>query len=122
MMHGSLKKAYDCLQEPLSKFLQSSLPDWILFDYASYWLPDIARKLNIPTVYFSVFRPSSLCYMGSGDEEYRTSIQDCTVPPKWISFPTTVSYRLFEALKIFSGTLTEYESNITDFHRCQKNN
>ncbi|KHN05397.1 Putative UDP-rhamnose:rhamnosyltransferase 1 [Glycine soja] len=31
-----LKKAYDGLQEPLTKFLERCKPDWIIFDFAPY--------------------------------------------------------------------------------------
>uniref|UniRef100_A0A6N2KUI2 Anthocyanidin 3-O-glucosyltransferase n=1 Tax=Salix viminalis TaxID=40686 RepID=A0A6N2KUI2_SALVM len=100
---GLLEKAYDLLQEPLSQFLQSSHPNWILFDFSPYWLPTIARKLNIPTCFFSIFIAASLCYIcpASGDEDHRRVVEDYTVKPKWITIPSSVSYRLFESIKLF---------------------
>ncbi|KAJ6683057.1 GLYCOSYLTRANSFERASE [Salix koriyanagi] len=100
---GLLEKAYDLLQEPLSQFLQSSHPNWILFDFSPYWLPTIARKLNIPTCFFSIFIAASLCYIcpASGDEDHRRVVEDYTLKPKWITIPSSVSYRLFESIKIF---------------------
>ncbi|EEF28862.1 UDP-glycosyltransferase 91A1 [Ricinus communis] len=115
-----LKKAYDCLQEPLSNFLQSSLPDWIVFDFVSYWVPDIACKFNIPSVYFSIFISACLCYLSSGEEDYRRVIEDYIVAPKWVPFPSKVAYRLFEVRKIFEAGITGDESNIYDIKRFQE--
>ncbi|KAF3678742.1 putative UDP-glycosyltransferase 91A1-like [Capsicum annuum] len=50
-----LKIAHDGLEEPMAKFLEDSAPDFILFDFASYWIPSLASKFNIPTAYFSIF-------------------------------------------------------------------
>ncbi|KAB5556216.1 hypothetical protein DKX38_007125 [Salix brachista] len=100
---GLLEKAYDLLQEPLSQFLQSSHPNWILFDFSPYWLPTITGKLNIPTCFFSIFIAASLCYIcpASGDEDHRRAVEDYTLKPKWITIPSSVSYRLFESIKLF---------------------
>ncbi|KAJ8771185.1 hypothetical protein K2173_025864 [Erythroxylum novogranatense] len=116
-----LKKAYDLLQEPLSSFLQSCVPDCVLYDFAAYWVPCIARKLNIPSVYFSIFTASVNCYVSpaSGDEDYRREVEDYTVTPKWVPFPSTVAYRFFEVSKIFSG-ITGNESDISDFYRFRE--
>ncbi|CAN1829083.1 UDP-glycosyltransferase 91A1 [Linum perenne] len=76
-----LKKAYDLLQTPLADFLSSSRPDWILFDYVPFWLPNLARELSIPTVYFSIFLASVMAYVSPppGEADYRrTAIQ------KWL--------------------------------------
>ncbi|KAK6923265.1 hypothetical protein RJ641_011569 [Dillenia turbinata] len=66
-----LKMAYDGLEEPLARFLETSKPDWIPHDYFSHWVSPIATKL----------------------EHY-------TVPPKWISFPTNVSFRPCEVKRL----------------------
>ena len=31
-----LKKAFDNLEEPLTKFLERSTPDWFIYDFAPY--------------------------------------------------------------------------------------
>uniref|UniRef100_A0A2P2P111 UDP-glucosyltransferase n=1 Tax=Rhizophora mucronata TaxID=61149 RepID=A0A2P2P111_RHIMU len=113
-----LKKAYDLLQEPLTQFLQSSPPDWILFDFAPYWLPAIARKLNIANAFFSIFTAATVNFACSprGVEDYRAVSEDYTVTPNWIPFPSTVAFRYFEALKLFAG-LTGSESNVSDIYR-----
>lgn len=50
-----LKKAFDGLQESLTKFLERSTPDWIICDFAQYWLPPISSKLGISSIFFSIF-------------------------------------------------------------------
>ncbi|KAK2971875.1 hypothetical protein RJ640_000892 [Escallonia rubra] len=44
-----LKIAFDSLESQLTQFLQTAdpKPDWIIFDYASHWLPPLADKLGI---------------------------------------------------------------------------
>lgn len=118
---GFLEKAYDCLQEPLTQFLQSSLPDWILFDFVPYWLPAIAHKLNIHNGYFSIFTAASIAFVSpaSGDEDYRKVVEDYTVTPKWVPFPSTVAFRLFEALKCFPAILGN-ESNLSVSYRFRE--
>nr|AVW82166.1 putative UDP-glucosyltransferase UGT91A10 [Barbarea vulgaris subsp. arcuata] len=113
------KIAFDGLQIPVTKFLESSKPDWILHDFAPYWLPPISRRLGIKTGFFSAFTGASLGIIKPpGFEEYRTSPEDLLTPPKWVPFETPVSYRLFECRFIFNGFLVEpIEGNVSDVHR-----
>ncbi|GAA0186289.1 hypothetical protein LIER_33577 [Lithospermum erythrorhizon] len=39
--------AFDGLESGLTNVLESSNADWIIYDFVPYWLPPIARKLNI---------------------------------------------------------------------------
>nr|AFJ53032.1 UDP-glycosyltransferase 1 [Linum usitatissimum] len=99
---GYLKRAYDLLQHQLSTFLQSSNPDFIICDYAPFWLPPIARRLGIPTVFFSIFIASVLAFTSppadDEDEDYRKTVEDLTEKPRWVPFETTSGYyRPFEA-------------------------
>ncbi|KAK7386197.1 hypothetical protein VNO78_26236 [Psophocarpus tetragonolobus] len=55
-----LKKAFDGLQHPLTTFLERSKPDWIICDFAAYWLPPISSKLGISCIFFSIFSASSM--------------------------------------------------------------
>ncbi|MED6187988.1 hypothetical protein PIB30_081720 [Stylosanthes scabra] len=50
-----LKKAFDGLQEPLTKFLESSTPHFVLYDFAPFWLPPICSNLGIPCIFFCIF-------------------------------------------------------------------
>ncbi|XP_059453952.1 putative UDP-rhamnose:rhamnosyltransferase 1 [Corylus avellana] len=117
-----LKKAHDGLQQPLSHFLETSAPDWIIHDFAPHWLPPIATKLGISRAFFSIFKASSLCFFGPSKSsvteahEPRTEPKDFTVPPKWVPFPTKIAYRLFEAKKIFES-FEENASGVSDWFR-----
>lgn len=42
-----LKASYDELRNPMAEFLKTSAPDWILHDFASYWLCPIALQLRL---------------------------------------------------------------------------
>ncbi|MFQ6638447.1 hypothetical protein Gotur_016998 [Gossypium turneri] len=60
----SLKKAYDKLQDPLTEFLKNSNVNWIIHDFAPYWLPRVATLLGINLVFFSTFNATSFVSMG----------------------------------------------------------
>nr|XP_023878236.1 putative UDP-rhamnose:rhamnosyltransferase 1 [Quercus suber]XP_023878244.1 putative UDP-rhamnose:rhamnosyltransferase 1 [Quercus suber] len=115
-----LKLAHDGLEEPLSHFLESSAPDWIIHDFAPHWLPPIATKLGISRVFFSIFKASSLCLFrpaNQGAHDPPMELQHLLVPPKWVSFPTKIVFRLFEAKKIFELLFEENSSGVSDSFR-----
>ncbi|KAB2027439.1 hypothetical protein ES319_D05G033100v1 [Gossypium barbadense] len=60
----SLKKAYDKLQDPLTELLKNSNVNWIIHDFAPYWLPRVATLLGINLVFFSTFNVTSFVSMG----------------------------------------------------------
>ncbi|XP_038702188.1 UDP-glycosyltransferase 91A1-like [Tripterygium wilfordii] len=118
-----LKLAHDGLQEPMTRFLQSADPDWILYDFSLYWLPPIARNLGIPNAFFSIFNAAMVSYvkptLPSLDfHDDLTKLEDFTAPPKWVPFPTTESFRFFEVLRIFDS-LAGAESDISDLARAE---
>ncbi|KAH0714147.1 hypothetical protein KY284_007052 [Solanum tuberosum] len=120
-----LKLAQDGLKEPIAKFLEESTPDFIIFDFVSYWVPSIASKFNIPTGYFSTFIAAVLGFTGpvrglNNDYEIRKTPEEYTVPPKWIPFETTVAFKLFEVLRIFEATMKGEEDNVSDAFRMHK--
>ncbi|KAL7223271.1 hypothetical protein ACSBR1_024848 [Camellia fascicularis] len=104
-----LKKAFDGLETRLAGFLQASAPDWIIYDFAPHWLPPIATKLGISRVFFLIinawfaafFGPASALIDDSDDTPMEP--EQCTVPPKWVQFPTNVAFRLYEIKRILSG-------------------
>ncbi|KAJ6720642.1 UDP-GLYCOSYLTRANSFERASE 91A1-LIKE [Salix viminalis] len=117
-----LKIAFDSLQDSLFHFLQSSSPDWIIFDFAPYWLPEITAKLGISGVHFSIFNAWSISFVGpsgpamiNGDDP-RTEPQHFTVPPGWVTFPSKVAFRIHEAKRCFDHTEVN-SSGVTDFFR-----
>ncbi|XP_040968586.1 UDP-glycosyltransferase 91C1 [Gossypium hirsutum] len=60
----SLKKAYDNLPDPLTEFLKNSNVNWIIHDFAPYWLPRVATLLGINLIFFSTFNATSFVSMG----------------------------------------------------------
>uniref|UniRef100_A0A1J3J307 UDP-glycosyltransferase 91A1 n=1 Tax=Noccaea caerulescens TaxID=107243 RepID=A0A1J3J307_NOCCA len=114
-----LKIAMDGMRIPVTEFLESSKPDWILQDFAPYWLPSISRRLGCKTGFFSAFTAASLGILKPpGYEEYRTSPEDFLTPPKWVPFETPLAFKLFECRNIFKGIMAETtEGNIPDFDR-----
>uniref|UniRef100_A0A5B6ZI66 Uncharacterized protein n=1 Tax=Davidia involucrata TaxID=16924 RepID=A0A5B6ZI66_DAVIN len=116
-----LKLAFDKLQHPITLFLQTSSPDWVFFDFAPHWLGPIAAELNVSSAFFSICIATFLACLGppsvlmdGGDD--RCKPEDFTVPPKWVRFKTTVTYRLFEILRIFDS-VTGDDGNVSDLYR-----
>ncbi|XP_028754575.1 UDP-glycosyltransferase 91A1-like [Neltuma alba] len=117
-----LKKAYDELQQPMTRFLESSKPDWILYDFAPYWIGSIASKLGIKSAFFSIFNAPFLGFMGSastlmGIDNSRTTLEDYLVPPPWVPFPTTVAFRHFEIMRI-ADSFSDNDSGVSDTFRA----
>ncbi|XP_010506988.1 PREDICTED: UDP-glycosyltransferase 91A1-like [Camelina sativa] len=114
-----LKIAFDGLQVPLTEFLESSKPDWLLQDFAPYWLPPIASRLGIKNGYFSALNCSFLGILKPpGFEEYRTSPEAFLTQPKWVPFQTPVPFRLYEIQPMFEDIMLEHtEENIPDMDR-----
>jgi UDP-glucoronosyl and UDP-glucosyl transferase len=107
-----LKKAFDGLAVPFSAFLESACshestkPDWILMD-AIHWLPKIAKVFCIPCAFFCISQPCFLAFLGPLSEYIhpsRTTLEDFTVPPSWIPFPSNLAYRPHEAWWVLKGT------------------
>ncbi|OWM66202.1 hypothetical protein CDL15_Pgr013419 [Punica granatum] len=115
-----LKKAYDRLCDPVARFLESSCPDWILYDFAPFWVGRIAREQGIKTASFSIFIAAFLGFVGptwaimGGD--YRKTPEDFTVAPSWVPFRTNVAFRYFEIKRIFD-VLEANASGVSDFYR-----
>ncbi|PIA52265.1 hypothetical protein AQUCO_01000260v1 [Aquilegia coerulea] len=112
-----LKRAFDGLQSPLATFLEKSSPDWIIYDFVPYWLPPIATKLGIPSVFFCIFNASSLTYFGPpsvflGGGPYEgtyTNPKDFTVRPKWIPFDNNFVLRPYELTRLIKSA----QENVT---------
>uniref|UniRef100_A0A1J3GZJ9 UDP-glycosyltransferase 91A1 n=2 Tax=Noccaea caerulescens TaxID=107243 RepID=A0A1J3GZJ9_NOCCA len=114
-----LKIAMDGMRNPVTEFLVSSNPDWILQDFVPHWLPPITRRLGIKTGFFSAFNCATLgTLIAPGSDEYRTSSADFLTSPKWIPFETPVAYKLYECRNLFKGFMAAtIEGNIPDVDR-----
>nr|CAN71016.1 hypothetical protein VITISV_015139 [Vitis vinifera] len=83
----NLKRAYDQLQLPLTEFLQNSDVNWLIYDFAPH----------------CILAACSLAFMGPPAKLIRRDqqhVEDLTVVPEWIPFPSTVAYRLYEVIGI----------------------
>ena len=110
-----LKKAYDALQDSMAWFLQDSYPNWLLYDFAPYWLPSIACKLGISNAFFNIVIAAFLSFVGSKAHlGERKNPEDFTVPPTWVPFLTMVTMRFFEVMKIFQGGINSDKSDVSD--------
>lgn len=112
-----LKKAYDGLEEPFSGFVAATSPDWIVYDCITFWAPRVATRFGVPCAFFSVHSAATPSFMGppwaiAGDRG-RSKPEDFTVVPKWIDFPSTVKFRHYEAVSLFSD-LGENVSGVPD--------
>ncbi|KAB2628747.1 UDP-glycosyltransferase 91C1-like [Pyrus ussuriensis x Pyrus communis] len=99
-----LKTAFDMLQTPLTAFLESSRPDWVIYDYAPHWLPAIAARLGVSHAFFCCVNAACLAYLGPpsvliSGQDGRTKAEDFTVVPKWVPFESDLAYRLHEIAK-----------------------
>ncbi|KAJ9190060.1 hypothetical protein P3X46_001294 [Hevea brasiliensis] len=118
-----LKIAFDGLQGPLHQFFQTSTPDWIIYDFAPYWLPPILANLGISGVFFSMYGAWTLSFFGSSTsamingEDPRTRPEDFTVPPEWIPFPSKIAFGLHEAKRAFGDHIEVNNSGFSDVFR-----
>ena len=77
-----LKKSFDVRQETMTRFLESSDSDWILCDFAPYWVGSVVAKLGIRRALFSIFNGANLGFFGPTwvlrGREYWKSPEDFT--------------------------------------------
>nr|XP_043618243.1 putative UDP-rhamnose:rhamnosyltransferase 1 [Erigeron canadensis] len=110
-----LKIACDGLQQPVSDFLKTTSPDWIISDFCNYWLGQIAGDYGVRMAYFSVFPAVILGFMGSpevlmyGDDEQQKTLEDFIETPRWISFESDVRPSLFQLTR-----MTSLSNNLKD--------
>ncbi|KAK2997905.1 hypothetical protein RJ639_025414 [Escallonia herrerae] len=117
-----LKIAFDSLESPLTQFLQTAdpKPDWIIFDYASHWLPPLADKLGISRAFFSLFNAATMAFIGPAEvlltgEDNRKTADDFTVVPEWVPFESNVAFRVHEVVKFVEGSNESGTSDMVRF-------
>ncbi|XP_011084237.1 UDP-glycosyltransferase 91C1 [Sesamum indicum] len=118
-----LKVAFDLLRPLVSDFLDNvrPKPDWIVYDYASHWLPKLAEEMGISRAFFSLFTAAFMAFLGSPsalmDQKYsRSTAADFTIVPEWIPFPSDMAFRLHEMSKNMEKDAdgNEYDSGTSD--------
>ncbi|XP_062074528.1 UDP-glycosyltransferase 91C1 [Humulus lupulus] len=99
-----LKQAFDSLEPALAAFLQSSKPDWIIYDFASHWIHRRAAELGVSRAFLALFNAAWLSFIGPPSclidgLDARSTAEDYTVVPKWIPFESRLVYRYHEIAK-----------------------
>ncbi|KAF9610441.1 hypothetical protein IFM89_022405 [Coptis chinensis] len=120
-----LKVSYDLMDTQFKAFISKETVDWIILDFAPYWAVDIAREKSIPLIMFSVLSSVINAFFGHPDfltaeEQKDRTWESLTSPPKWITFPSTVAFRPFEAKVIFLGVFETNASAKTDAERMSE--
>uniref|UniRef100_A0A7N0T257 Glycosyltransferase n=1 Tax=Kalanchoe fedtschenkoi TaxID=63787 RepID=A0A7N0T257_KALFE len=120
-----INKAFDLLQQPVARFLEEAKPDWVVFDYLTYWLPPIAARLGISSAFFSTSTAAMLGFQGPPEALLRFPKRDAlstadasienTIKKKsaWIPFETNVRMRVFE-LRKFAQIMPPHEEEEDD--------
>nr|AYA22040.1 UFGT8 [Fagopyrum tataricum] len=122
-----LKVAYDLLEKPFSQIIANHSPDWIITDFASYWAIDIANNHRVPHMFFSVFNAAVRCFVGpkeflvhEGRVRVRPNPESLTTKPEWVTFRSSVAFRLHEAKGYHAGFFGENASGIRDSERLAR--
>lgn len=116
-----LKKAFDGLEPGLTGFLEASLPDWIIYDFAHHWLPPVAKRLRISCAFYLIMSPWFAAFFGPISNMIETGdpviqVEQMTAPPEWIRFPTKVAYKWHEVMPMMNFTGVN-ASGVKDWYR-----
>ncbi|KAL0441916.1 UNVERIFIED_CONTAM: UDP-glycosyltransferase 91D1 [Sesamum radiatum] len=119
-----LKKAYDGMEDELTRFLENSDADIVIYDFAPFWLPPIATRLGISCFFFCMCNAWFLAFLGTVDPLIngvggRTRPEDFLAPPEWVTFKTKVACTLYEANCILGSAGTN-ASGFSDAYRAGK--
>ncbi|XP_061341282.1 putative UDP-rhamnose:rhamnosyltransferase 1 [Gastrolobium bilobum] len=116
-----LKLAYDQLKHAVKQLLINQLPDWIICDFIAHWMVDIAQEFRVKLISYSVFSAASLVFVGPpGIAKARLSPENLTVPPEWVTFPSSVAYQRHEAIAFSAGVHEVNASGVSDLERLDK--
>ncbi|KAD4179636.1 hypothetical protein E3N88_28227 [Mikania micrantha] len=127
--HELLKPALDQMQPQIKTLLANLQPKIVFFDFAQWWLPEIASELGIKTIFFSVVMASCTAYVTSWFnyhtlptmEEMKKPNELCS---KALELPETITLKTFEVLdfmymfKSFNGTLSVFDRNMKGINGC----
>ncbi|MED6194236.1 hypothetical protein PIB30_026624 [Stylosanthes scabra] len=110
-----LKKAFDGLEEPLVKFLETSTPHWLIYDFAPFWLPPITSKLGISCIFFCNFSAFGFSFFYKNFFDQKSNDK-----PSFDESSSKVSLQHYEK-KTFSEDHNEQnESGVSDVFRVQQ--
>ncbi|KAH7867127.1 hypothetical protein Vadar_029115 [Vaccinium darrowii] len=123
----NLTKAFDLLQKPAEKFVVEHSPDWLIVDFITPWATDVGKDCGVPVLGFSPFSAASSLFFGppeyltgDGQKRVRPSLESLTSPPEWVTFPSSVAYRSFEAAGTLFGFFGEDATGMSPAKRIAK--
>ncbi|KAL8261988.1 hypothetical protein R6Q59_026037 [Mikania micrantha] len=127
--HELLKPALDLMQPQIKTLLANLKPKIVIFDFAQWWLPEIASDLGIKTIFFSVFMTSCMAYVTSWFN-YPTlpTMEEMKKPGPAglpaLELPETITLKTFEVpdfmymFKSFHGTLSVFDRVMKGINGC----
>ncbi|XP_066398934.1 putative UDP-rhamnose:rhamnosyltransferase 1 [Miscanthus floridulus] len=126
---GLLKTAFDGLAAPFADFLAAACaaggsrrdgedpvaafarsPDWIVVDFAHYWICPIAEKHEVACAMFQIATATMAAYFGPRQENAdhpRVTVEDFMPMPRWFPSPApaaSLAFRRHEAAWIAAAT------------------
>ncbi|KAJ1382833.1 UDP-glucuronosyl/UDP-glucosyltransferase [Sesbania bispinosa] len=81
--------AMDLTKNDIKLLLLELKPQIVLFDFATYWLPNLTSKIGIKSVQYWIINPATIAYMASPAREKEV---DMMKPPS--GFPDSTSIKL----------------------------
>ncbi|PSS04012.1 UDP-rhamnose:rhamnosyltransferase [Actinidia chinensis var. chinensis] len=105
-----LTKAFDLLKQPFERFVSEKKPNWVIIDFIPHWGADVARNCGVPVMSFSAFSAATKVFFGppeflagEGQKRARSTPESLTSPPPWVTFPSEVAFRRFDAAGVLFG-------------------
>nr|XP_043637563.1 UDP-glycosyltransferase 79A2-like [Erigeron canadensis] len=120
-----LKVALDLMQPQVKTLLTDLKPDFIIFDFAQWWLPEMASELGIKTICFSVYTTITTAFLvvpSRISENAPQTLEAVKGPPA--GFPGIIPIKTFEAqdfmymFKSFHGTPSALDRFLTCLSGC----
>ncbi|KAH1085715.1 hypothetical protein GYH30_017615 [Glycine max] len=119
--HEYLKAAFDKLQDAVKQFVANQLPDWIICDFNPHWVVDIAQEFQVKLILFSILSATGTTFIvPPGTRAGHLSPESLTAPPEWVTFPSSVAFRIHEAIHFCAGFDKVNSSGVSDFERVIK--
>ncbi|XP_009624393.2 putative UDP-rhamnose:rhamnosyltransferase 1 [Nicotiana tomentosiformis] len=115
-----LKAAYDLLQEPIKQFIADKKPDWIIVDFFQYWIVEIAEAYDIPMIHLSIFSAASRAFLIAARASGPIPESLTSPASEMLEFSSTLAYRSYEALELFSSSFVEDASGLSYAQRSAK--
>ncbi|KAI3806168.1 hypothetical protein L1987_22062 [Smallanthus sonchifolius] len=128
-----LKVALDFMRPQIKTLLANLKPNFVFFDFAQWWLPEMVSELGIKTIFFSVFMANSSSFVTSWfTRDTPPTIEEMKKPPpglpgsesKSLQPLGTITLKTFESqdfmyiFKSFHGTLSVFDRLMKCFKGC----